>query len=115
MGDSEVGMTFLHHLFSNYDLNPEKAGNLFRKMNSLHLRPSAQLGINSAAVGSPGNLNSLSMMMTPARAVGHTSPASLRSKMKSDNRAVISDVKSLEASSKFSASVKKFAQPHNIL
>ena len=41
VGDNEVGMTFLHHLFSNYDLNPEKGANLFKKMNSLHLRPGA--------------------------------------------------------------------------
>jgi len=25
-------------VFANFDLSPEKAGNLFRKMNSMHLR-----------------------------------------------------------------------------
>lgn len=31
-------MTYLHHLFANFDTNPEKAANLFRKLNSLHVR-----------------------------------------------------------------------------
>ena len=37
-GDSEAGMTLLHHLFSNFDSGPDKASSLFRKLNSLHLR-----------------------------------------------------------------------------
>ena len=40
VGDGDVGMTFLHHLFSNFDLNADKAANLFRKVKSLHLRRS---------------------------------------------------------------------------
>ena len=36
--DSEAGMTLLHHLFANFNANPDKAANLFRKMNSLHVR-----------------------------------------------------------------------------
>jgi len=36
--DKEAGMTLLHHLFSNFELGPEKAASLFRKMNALHLR-----------------------------------------------------------------------------
>ena len=31
------GMTYLHHLFVNFDQNPEKAGKLFRKMNQMHV------------------------------------------------------------------------------
>ena len=34
------GMTYLHHLFVNFDQNPEKAGKLFRKMNQMHVRQS---------------------------------------------------------------------------
>ena len=32
------GMTYLHHLFVNFDQNPEKAGKLFRKMNQMHVQ-----------------------------------------------------------------------------
>ena len=31
------GMTYLHHLFANFDQNPEKAGKLFRKMAAMHI------------------------------------------------------------------------------
>ena len=38
IGDNEAGLTFLHHLFSNFDMNSDKAANLFRKMVTLHNR-----------------------------------------------------------------------------
>ena len=105
-------MTFLHHLFSNYDLNPEKAANLFRKMNSLHLRPSAQAGIFS-----PGELTSFSLMRSQGVG-GRASPTSLRSKMRSDHRQIDLDsgaAAALEPNSKFFASAKKFSQPTSSL
>ena len=42
IGDGDVGMTLLHHLFSNFDINTDKAANLFRKLKSLHLRRSRE-------------------------------------------------------------------------
>lgn len=50
IGDGDVGMTLLHHLFSNFDLNSDKAANLFRKLKSLHLRRSREHTSSSPAL-----------------------------------------------------------------
>ena len=42
IGDGDVGMAILHHLFSNFDNNADKAANLFRKLKSLYLRRSRE-------------------------------------------------------------------------
>ena len=56
--DREGGMTFLHHVFSNFETSPCKASNLFRKMNSLHLRE--QLKNNNGRGSISARLNSKS-------------------------------------------------------
>lgn len=54
-------MTYLHHLFANFDSNPDKAANLFRKLNSLHIRHASTAtgtlgrGVKSIAPRSPDN------------------------------------------------------------
>ena len=80
IGDSEVGMTFLHHLFSNFDQGPDKAANLFRKMNSLHLR---RRGVTMTPTRSKEAMNG-----PLSRLAGRVSPnfqkGLHRSRMKSD-------------------------------
>lgn len=84
-GDNEVGMTFLHHLFSNFDLNAEKASSLFRKMNSLHLRPSAGQQGMFGSVGTVFDHTPLSIARSNATGIGgRVSPIVQRSKMRSD-------------------------------
>lgn len=79
IGDGDIGMNLLHHLFSNFDTNSDKAANLFRKLKSLHLRRSREHTSSTPA------LNGMTQYAEGMfKANSGASPRGTRSKLRSE-------------------------------